>query len=67
MRVSAMFDRLYRVLQSRDIWPEMPYEESKQLQVVGESIVCLSFLIFFAFTYSHFDISLALLAHRNKR
>lgn len=66
MRVSAMFDRLYRVLQSRDIWPEMPYEESKQLQVVGESIVCFSYLIFFAFTYSHFDISLALLAHRNE-
>ena len=28
-RLSAMFDRLHRVLHSRDIWPTMPYEKSK--------------------------------------
>ena len=26
-QVSSMFDRLFRVLQSREIWPVMPYEE----------------------------------------
>jgi hypothetical protein len=30
MRVSALFDRLYRVVMSRDIWPEMPYESRTQ-------------------------------------
>lgn len=32
-RVSAMFDHLFRVLNSRDIWPEMPYEKSKSTSV----------------------------------
>ena len=28
-RISAMFDHLFRVLNSRDIWPVMPYEQSE--------------------------------------
>lgn len=28
-RVSAIFERLYRVISSREIWPQMPYEKRK--------------------------------------
>jgi hypothetical protein len=46
MRLSAMFDRLYRLLKSSDVWPEMPYEDSTHTNhhpkeaVIGNSPHC---------------------------
>lgn len=48
-RLSAMFDRLFRVLHSRDIWPLMPYEK-------GEFPPCM----LFSLTFGTFDLILIL-------
>ena len=39
-RLSAMFDCLYRVFQSRDVWPLMPYEKSKFILFVSSFLDC---------------------------
>ena len=42
LRMSAMFDHLYRVLHNQDTWPKMPYEQSKLLgRWLYRLLVCL--------------------------
>ena len=53
LRMSAMFDHLYRVLHNRDTWPKMPYEQSKLL---GWWLYCLLVCLFLQ--YLCFDIGI---------